>query len=217
VYLWGYWGVFGINALEYIGLADVLKFSAYPMASAIVFFSIGVLSASIGTGKSNAGAAVSRWHWVTTWSDRLFVAVMLAIFGSAAYAQPSVLWLALVPVTGVPVALAIRRHHLFQEVIANDRVRSTLAFLIGALPAFAFATGRINADAVLEGRTYWYVAAVDEGLALSNPNDPAHRVKLLGRLDGYLFFLLPDAQTVRIARNEDIKGLEIRREKKKSP
>lgn len=36
LYLWGYWGSFDINILEFLGLSDILRVAAYPLASSLL-------------------------------------------------------------------------------------------------------------------------------------------------------------------------------------
>ncbi len=43
LYLWGYWTTFEVNILEYLSLADIVKSTAYPIASTFIFFVIGVI------------------------------------------------------------------------------------------------------------------------------------------------------------------------------
>jgi hypothetical protein len=41
LHLWGFWSKFKINILEYISVADVIRPTAYPIASVFVFLVIG--------------------------------------------------------------------------------------------------------------------------------------------------------------------------------
>lgn len=46
-YLFGYWGSFHINVLEFITFADVAKIAVYPLMTTLVFGLAGYLSADI--------------------------------------------------------------------------------------------------------------------------------------------------------------------------
>jgi hypothetical protein len=43
LYLWGCWPTFGLNSLEFLGVSDIVRTVAYPIASAFIFFTLGVL------------------------------------------------------------------------------------------------------------------------------------------------------------------------------
>jgi hypothetical protein len=43
IYLWGYWGTFGINVLDYLRVSDIIKAAVYPVVSAFAFMAIGAL------------------------------------------------------------------------------------------------------------------------------------------------------------------------------
>jgi hypothetical protein len=48
LYLWGYWAMFEVNVLEHIGVTDIIKAAAYPVASTFGFFAPASASAASG-------------------------------------------------------------------------------------------------------------------------------------------------------------------------
>lgn len=54
LYLFGYWGTFQINPLEYVGVGDLIKLAAYPLMTVLVIGMFGALVAE-------AYVALMRW------------------------------------------------------------------------------------------------------------------------------------------------------------
>ncbi|MFO1128457.1 MAG: hypothetical protein U1E66_08540 [Rhodospirillales bacterium] len=48
-YMFGYWGTFKINPLEFIGFADLAKLAVYPFVASFVFMLTGMLIAHISS------------------------------------------------------------------------------------------------------------------------------------------------------------------------
>lgn len=66
LYLWGYWGLFQINPLEYVGIGDVVKLSVYPLSVALVTGAvlIGVVRAVIGALEHLSASLDRMGNWL---------------------------------------------------------------------------------------------------------------------------------------------------------
>ncbi len=74
IYLFGYWGTFQINPLEYVGVSDLIKLAAYPLMTVLVLGMFGALFAE-------AYIALMRWtrHGMPTIYRRIVGIVMMLI------------------------------------------------------------------------------------------------------------------------------------------
>jgi hypothetical protein len=50
-YLFGYWGFFGINVLEFVSFADLAKLAVYPLLASLLFAALGIVVAELTTAR----------------------------------------------------------------------------------------------------------------------------------------------------------------------
>jgi hypothetical protein len=217
LYLWGYWGQFDVNILEYIGLADVLKLAAYPIASTFLFFLVGAIIGEFvvggqriapGAGRDTPlGRFVHRYGTAIVWVYIIGTAAVF-IFGAERKWQLGPVLVAL------PIYLIAKRHDLLADILPNDGARSVTVYLLAVLPMWAYGHGRLDADKLIDGREYKYVVSGPiAGLSIADPKDVRSRVKYVGHVNDYLFLLLPDNQTLFIVSFEKTAGVQLRRSK----
>jgi hypothetical protein len=60
LYLWGYWSTFGVNILEYLSLADIVKTAAYPVASVFAIMGLGRVNTT--GARAVFAATLRRWR-----------------------------------------------------------------------------------------------------------------------------------------------------------
>ena len=219
LYLWGYWASFDVNVLEYISLTDVLKLTAYPIASAFVFFALGAVIGELLVDRSpltpGAGRDTPTGRFLRRAAPYIVVTyaigtVALLLFG------PVSKWNVLPILCAFPIYAVAKERGLLLSLLPHDSARSIVLFLLAVLPTWAYGHGRIQAAALLEGSDYKYlVANTVEGMTI-DPNDAASRVKYVGHAGDYEFLLLPDNVTLAIVRFDKIKGLQLRRFKSPS-
>src|SRR5258708_17630524 len=112
LYLWGYWGTFDVNVLEYLNLADVLKLTVYPIASVFVFYALGVLLGEFMFVRTSltpgAGRDTLIGRFLNRFISSLFLlwvlgTVVLFLYG------PESKWLLLPLLIGLPVYFAAKQ------------------------------------------------------------------------------------------------------------
>jgi len=215
LYLWGYWPTFGINALEYMNLTDTLKLAAYPVVSSFLFVAIGVVVAEvIGINRALAPGA-GRETPVGRLLNRLapFIAIVYALLTLALLAYgPATKWLVLPALFAAPIYLIAQRRRILASVLPNEAARTLVLLLLTMLATYAYGYGKLDAAAVLDGTDYRYLAGgTVEGLTIPDPAKPGNRVKYLGQINDYVFFLLPDNATSVVVRFDKTHALQLRR------
>jgi len=213
LYLWGYWIAFEINILEYANLTDILKTTAYPIASVFVFFATGAIIGELIfpntllpiVGVPNLKAAQ--------------LIKMISPFIAAAYVVGTVLLWLLGPVEkwnilplliAIPAYFVARRWEFLASLISNERTRSLLIFLLVALPGYSFGHGRLKATKILQGTAYVYSEGAVDGIAVPADARPEGKPRYLGQASDYLFFYIPARKTVFVTKFDNVKSLELR-------
>ncbi|WP_192551876.1 hypothetical protein [Pseudomonas sp. IzPS59] len=196
LYLWGYWSLFGVNILEYLTLADIVKSTAYPIASIFISLAVGVVLAEISSvkkklppegGRNTVVGRFLRKH--KTLLVILYIAGTLAIlvFG------PIEKWLLLATLLGTPIAIYARSGNFLAYQIPAEAPRSVCLFLLATLPLFAFGLGKIGANSVLEGKAFYYVIDND---SITPNSEPSQRTRFIGRAGDFVFFWEPKESTI---------------------
>lgn len=214
LYLWGYWAAFDVNILEYLSLADVLKVSAYPIASAFIFSVIGAVIGEFlidrrkfppGGGSGTLVGNLLRKLAPLIVVAYLFGTIALLLFG------PVTKWRALPFLFAIPVYMFVKDRGFLSSLIPHDSPRSLVLFLLAVLPTWAYGHGRLQAATVLEGTDYKYVVSEIEGITVGNAADPKSRIRYIGHASDYVFLLLPDNSTLAIIRFDQAKNLQLKR------
>jgi hypothetical protein len=218
LYLWGYWPTFEVNILEYAGLTDIIKTAAYPIASLFVFFALGAVMGEFlahgdalppGGGVNTPTGRVLRRIAPYVVVAYLAVTLLLFFFG------PTEKWRILPVLVALPLYLVARRYEVLADVIAHDKVRSTLIFLLAALPFFAYGHGRLKAAAIMSGEEYTVTMSPIPGLSLGT--EPIERrPRYLGVAGDNAFFYLPEHRSTVVAVMGELKVLELARHKTKA-
>ncbi len=83
LYLWGFWGSFGVNVMEYLGLTDVVKVAAWPVGSAFIFLLLGIVAGETSPISrrlpEGGGQHTPIGRWLNKYSRVLAVIFMLTI------------------------------------------------------------------------------------------------------------------------------------------
>jgi hypothetical protein len=184
IYLIGYWRPLGVNVLDYIGFADVLRLSLYPMLIVLVSAAFGILVPPMmgnmfppgGGQETFAGKKIfgyRYWFW-SIWAVVMVVQVIYA-------AEPG-RWYVLASMGSIfSVMLAGTRP--LQAAIPDPTVRYAVLFLALFITGMAFAEGRSNAHDIKTGRADIVVdsSRLPEGLDLrSTPQRPVMYAGQLG-------------------------------------
>lgn len=215
LYLWGYWPTFQVNILEYAGLTDVIKTAAYPIASFFIFFALGAVMGEFlahedafpaGGGVNTPTGRVLRKLAPYLVVVYLAGTVLLFLFG------PKEKWRILPVLVGLPLYLVARRHELLSDLIAHDKVRSTLIFLLAVLPFFAYGHGKLKAVAIVSGEEYTFTMSPLAGVSAGG--EPIERrPRYLGVAGGSAFFYMPEHHSTTVVVMSELKMLELRHHK----
>jgi hypothetical protein len=213
LYLWGYWATFNVNILEYLSLADILKSTAYPVASAFIFTALGLIFGEFFGVRHvlppGGGRDTTEGKWLNKYVRLLVIVYVLGCMALLIFG-PVNKWLVLPVLVTLPVSFLANERGLFASLIPHDRARSLVIFLLVWLLSFAYGLGRLEATDVLEGKDYKYVTSQIEGIALSNDISPDQRLRLLGHAGDFLFLLNPSNSTLIIMKFDQAKILQIK-------
>jgi len=183
LYLWGYWGRFGVNFLEYIGFGDMLRYALIPFLTSMAVGTLGFAISVIGPvgdlyppggGTDTAFGRFGRKHWRQLAALDLALVFALAKFGPALgrwYVIATLLTLLSLPLTHLDSFIAL---------MPNPQVRASLLSLAIFIAATAFPLGRIKAHNLLSGEGPLFVDVVGSGLQLQFNKD--HPVIYVGHL-----------------------------------
>lgn len=212
LYLWGYWGSFGINVLEYASISDIAKTTAYPVATAFAFFAVGtIIGGTLTDNKIPEESSPESIFWSLIFRHiKIIGALYLAGVYLLFHFGPEKKWLALPMLITLPIFMATAKLEFLKSIFPNSRTRYVFTYLIIALPFFSYGQGRLNAFNIIEGQSYSYISELtNETKSKDNTTTIQSRHRYLGQVNDYLFFYIPDSQTTSISRFEHIKSIQI--------
>ncbi|MGF6240361.1 hypothetical protein P3T42_002112 [Paraburkholderia sp. GAS38] len=220
LYLWGYWSTFNVNILEYLTLADIVKSTAYPIASTLVFFAIGAVVGELLAGGNRLPPGGGRntrvgnvLHKIRPILVVMYVVITLAVlqFG------PVEKWRVLALLFAGPVYFAGKQRGIFQSIIPDESSRSIVLFLMATIPTLAYGQGRLNADQIFNSVKFQYVVSSIDFVGVVNQVDPTQRPRYLGHTGDFLFFFEPTKGALVIAKFDDTKTLELKQFERQRP
>ena len=209
LYLWGFWGPFGINILEHLGLADVVKVAAWPVGSVFFFALLGMVLGQISpvARLPEGGGQHTRFG---RWLNK-HVRAIAAVFAVAAvlmvFFAPPRTWPLIALITGGILSHPLNSYPPFVRLIPNDGIRSVLSFAIAVLPAFAYGEGRANADSVRFGEKYLFVQAGSEGVP--STGDPKTSLRYVGYAGSTFFLWDPTTSSLTLIPSSTVKSLKL--------
>lgn len=187
-YLFGYWGAFQINVLEYISFTDVAKLAVYPLMASLVFALAGVALSELvhaphfppGGGNDTSIGRFGLRHWRLLLSLQIIVTVLVTIYAP----EPGKWFVVALLVSLFSTALAHAEKLI--ELLPNPRFRATVLFMSLFLPTMGFALGRQQAYLVKTGAADQFVDVERSRLPLTA--EGKNQVAYLGLL-GNLYVL----------------------------
>lgn len=192
LYLFGYWGRFGLNVLEFIGIGDIVSHALMPFLASIAFAVLGFVISTVdprrdlfppGEGADNRIGRFGRAHWRLLLTLDLWALALVAIFG------PEPLRWFLVIIFIMPVATALTHLDFLIATMPSPSVRAFVLDFSLMIAAAAFAVGRLQADSLLKGAGPLLVDVVGSSLQLKS--DASHPVSYVGHVAD--FFVLYDS------------------------
>jgi hypothetical protein len=146
-YLFGYWGHFGINVLEFVGFADLAKLALYPLLAGLGLTLCGAIAGDLltsdvfppGGAPPTKVTTFVKAHW------RWFVAAQTIAIPAVALFGPHPLKWFIVTLLVATLAVPVASSRLLIAWLPEPRVRALCAFTALFLPAVTFAYGRLDA------------------------------------------------------------------------
>lgn len=206
LYLWGYWGSFDVNILDFIGTTEIIKAALYPIASAALFLFLGALLGELffpaqqlpegGGGESRISGLLRRFFPAIA---ALYLALLLLYF----LLGPLSKWNTLPVLIAIAAYLPVKASGLLKGDISSERIRSIAIFLFCALPPFAYGRGALEAHAIISGKHYLYT---DTPLSVRNPSaeTPSNAPRYIGKSDDRYFFFDPESHAVLMVASSTI-------------
>lgn len=196
LYLFGYWGRFGLNVLEYIGIGDIVSHALMPFLASIVSLVVVFALSTISRGQSvppPPTGVVNTVKFVQTYWRPLAILDLFAIILVIGLGPEPERWF-LAIILMMPLTALLTHLEFFIDLLPNPSVRSSVIGLSVVVAALAFAQGRVQADHLLKGEGPLLVDVVGSGLQLKS--DAAHPVSYVGHIAD--FFVLYDSAQSQI-------------------
>jgi hypothetical protein len=209
LYLWGYWLPFGINILEYLSLTDVLKTTAYPIATALVVTVIGAaLGEILSSGETLRKALPPGGGKNTTIGQciRKLAPYLGALYvvgtGALLAFGPVEKWTALPVLFALPVYRFAKDAEFLKRLIPHESSRSIVIYVLATLPPFAYGFGVLAANKIQTGQDFTYVTSTISGYPVTNVSQK--QLRLIGHVNDTIFLLDPaNAATVVVKLESD--------------
>lgn len=209
LYLWGFWGPFGVNILEYLGLADMVKVAAWPVGSVFLFAFLGMVLGQISPAsrlREGGGQHTRVGRWVNKHVQILIAVFALMVVALIFFAPPRT-WPLIALLMGGILSFPLRSYPPLVRLIPRDSVRSVLSFAVVVLPLFAYGEGRANADSVRSGKKYLYVHPGSEGVP--STGDPKSSMRYVGYAGNTFFLWDPAASSLTLVPSGTVKSLKL--------
>lgn len=218
LFLWGYWPTFGINILEFLDLADILKVTAYPIAVLVLTSGAGAAIAHLASPppeptNSRQGQPSNRsianhptrrflypaFDFLDSYPKTLKVIFVLALailfLGDWRYS-----WAVIPGTLSIPLALLLADQKIVCDTFKNSRVRSMMSLLIPVICIGAYGLGKIQSANVINGHAYIYATSEIKGHPFKSVD---FALRYIGHAGDHIFFFNPTDKTTLIVKLED--------------
>jgi hypothetical protein len=150
--LFGYWGSFNINILEYATISDLTRWAIYPLASSLFFVLVGVVLSELTAGEKidNLEVSDSTLRKVRKYGRFVASIYILSLILALAFVPPPRNYFIGIALGTPIVAVFLGRLEITKELVPHDRVRSIITFLLILCPALAFYYGKVSAQEIKE-------------------------------------------------------------------
>ncbi|BAW21302.1 MULTISPECIES: hypothetical protein [Pseudomonas] len=213
LYLWGYWSPFKVNILEYVSLSDVVKTSAYPIASVFIFMVLGALMGEVmfphGFLPKGSGITKKVGHSLHRIAPHILIFYLVgislyAIFGSVYK------WNYLPVLFAIPVTGTLKELGVLKSFLKSDGSRTFVLFLLAVLPPMAYGRGAIEANDIISGKTYTYVISEVTGHSFDPRSEAYAHLRYVGKAGDQYFLYAPETKSVLILSKSDATLLELK-------
>lgn len=214
LYLWGYWGSFHVNVLEYISIADIIKAAVYPIVSAFAVFAIGAIIGDAISPKLNlpagGGAHTVVGKLLRALAPFVIVSYLLGVTLYFFYG-PITKWEHLPVLFAIAIYLPLKSTGVLQDDIKSEGARSIAVFLLATLVPFSYGRGALEAHAIRDGHAFSYVVSGLPGSQPASSADPSQRLRYIGKASERYAFFEPVAQTVWFVATSEVNVLVLKR------
>lgn len=210
LYLWGYWGTFGINVLDYIGISDIIKAAVYPVMTGLMALAVGALLGELMSPRLEPGAGANTriGKLLNDSLPLLGTAYVVLLAVAVMFSWPNK-WLVVGVLVAVPVYFQLKKSALLANEIPSDSARSiTIFMLIMAVPV-AFDRGRSEGSAVVDGASYQTVTSELPTKGATARLAHADKQRFIGKLGDRFAFYDPVARSVSLIAASEIKVLTL--------
>lgn len=182
-YLFGYWGAFQINVLEFVSFTDIGKLAVFPMVGSVVIGSVLFAVLDVTTsrptmidkdaGNSTPNRDFNFWRAIC---GLLIIGAALVIN----YMPEPANWF-FATLLSIPLCLPLIHLRALVKALPNKDARTFAAVVIVLLPGLAFSFGRAEAYLVKTGTARLIVDVSRSNLALQGDmKNPPIYMGLLG-------------------------------------
>ena len=213
LYLWGYWSPFDINILEYLSLTDIVKTTAYPIASAFISLAAGIILTGL-TGTTPEPGSRSQTPIGRFFNKNLKRVTFLYLIVTLSLLKilPTQYSTLIVPaLLDIPLAIYADNLKLLARIIPAYRLRGVCTYMLAVLPFFAFGQGYWKAQQIINGEKFDYVTSTVSGLQTLGINEPTRSPRFVGHAGDHIFLWDPQHSLMAISKTEEGKPLILRR------
>ena len=203
LYLWG------VNIMEYLDLADMVKAAAWPVGSVFFFAFVGMVLGQISPVSrlpEGGGQHTRVGRWFNNPVQVLAAVFAVVVVALILFAPPRT-WPLIALLTGAILSFPLRSYPPVVRLIPNNSIRSVLSFAVVVLPLFAYTEGRVNADSVRSGKKYLYVQLGSEGVP--STGDPKSSMRYVGYAGSTFFLWDPVTLSLTLVPSGTVKSLKL--------
>jgi hypothetical protein len=197
LYLWGYWGEFELNVLEFLSLTDLFNHALLPLVSTVsLFLTLGTISAVLET--DNAEPFQDYRAGLILCTIMVPISIVLAV-------KFRLSWYPFLLFSSMTAAIAISRIAYFKCIIPRDGVRlSILLFAVLFIP-LAHARGVRDAKNIENGQG----SLIVDPKSLQLQSDEQHPVGYVGHIGNSFVLYESEKAALVILKDDGPNGLTL--------
>lgn len=200
LYLWGYWGSFGINIMQFISLSDIPRIAAYPLLASVLTFTAGALfniSTGVtlpdGEGKNTPTGKFLNRH--SNYIIPILLAIQLAFYFLGNHWKMVIICF----ICTLQLAFYCAKNDTFSKLFPSIRIPNAAITIIITTLTMSFGIGKIEANHLIYGTN-------NTTATINNTQD---KMIYIGHAGDYLFLLTQDKSTTIIIRNQEATMLSL--------
>ncbi|HZW26704.1 MAG TPA: hypothetical protein VFF26_14595 [Gallionella sp.] len=212
LYLLGYWGAFGINIFEYIGLSDIIKTAIYQLAHYGGFVLLGAAVSEIFLSPLLKNALPPREGAdlpEVKFFRRYWILPAVAIVGFALYialfTESEVRWLLAAIYISPLAVIAVSHFKILSDAIPNEVIRNAVTYPLVTILLFSYGWGTVDARSKKTEKTVIKINGTEENKAY------------IGRAGGYVFLWNVESKAVEVVMDSTISSLSYVLPKERPP